>query len=253
VLVEGATSSSLSLLRSAEYTEPDLEFVRHLMPHLARALQYHQRFSDLERTRQSAADALERLPIGVMLLDASGRVLLANRAARAILDLDDGLSLQAKRPVAALHTETLRLRRFITTALTRGAAHDGAGGALSVSRPSHRRPFEVLVTPLGESAAGDLGHGAATAALFLSDPERAVQADAGVLQQLYGLTRTEARVATGLAGGLSIREIAEANAMTMNTARWHAKNVFAKTDTAGQSDLVRLVVTGPASVRPSPS
>jgi DNA-binding CsgD family transcriptional regulator/GAF domain-containing protein len=251
ILVEGPVSSSLSLLRNErDFSEEELAFVRELMPHLARALQFHRRLSHVQEASQAATDALERLPLGVILLDATGRVLFANVAARTIAELNDGLSLHGDGPSASLRAETTALRRIIADALAIPGRARRGGGALSLSRPSRKRSLEVLVTVLGPTAAARLGDSGARAAMFVSDPTATISTDAQVLQQLYGLTPTEARVAAGLAGGLSIRDIADANTMTMNTARWHAKNVFAKTDTAGQGDLIRLLLTGPASVLP---
>jgi DNA-binding CsgD family transcriptional regulator/PAS domain-containing protein len=255
VLVEGSVSSSLSLTRrDPDFSERELEFVRELMPHLARALQWHYRVTDLECTKQAAADALERLPIGVILLDRAGRVLLANRPARAIFELQDGLSLQEDGVIAARHDESVTLRKLITSALTvrKTANHLSGGGAMTLSRPSLNRPFELLVCPLGGSVVSIGDEGRASVAVFVSDPNQCGVTDLRVLQELYGLTPTEARVASGLAGGLTIRDIAKTNTMTTHTARWHAKNVFAKTETSGQSALVRRLVMGPASVS-SPS
>jgi len=255
VLVEGSVSSSLSLTRrDPDFSERELEFVRELMPHLARALRWHCRVTDLERAKQAAADALERLPIGVILLDRAGRVLLANRSARAIFALQDGLSLQEHGIIAARRDESVTLRKLITSALmVRKTGNRGrGGGAMTLSRPSLNRPFELLVTPLGRSVVQIGDDDRASVAVFVSDPNGCGVTDLRVLQELYGLTPTEARIASGLAGGLTIRDIAEANTMTTNTARWHAKNVFAKTETSGQSALVRRLVMGPASVS-SPS
>src|SRR2546426_28719 len=59
---------------------PDLEFGNLLVPHLA--LGY--RLLAENRRHQALADAIDRFPTGVALLDARGHLLLANRGARQI-------------------------------------------------------------------------------------------------------------------------------------------------------------------------
>jgi DNA-binding CsgD family transcriptional regulator/PAS domain-containing protein len=249
ILVEGPISSSLSLLRDREFSEEEVELVRELMPHLARALQWHHRVGEFDTARAAAAEALERLPLGIIVIDERGKPLLVNAAARSIIDQRDGIGLASDGLACEHHEETLRLRRLIARSLTRRHSDQrSAGGAVCVSRPSQKRAYYLLVTPLSRNTGQQLGSPQATAAIFLSDPENAGMADTAVLQQLHGLTPTEARIAASLAAGLSMKDVADAQEMTLNTARWHAKHVFAKTDTAGQSELVRLVLTGPATV-----
>jgi DNA-binding CsgD family transcriptional regulator len=89
----------------------------------------------------------------------------------------------------------------------------------------------------------------ARAAVFVADPERGVRVQADVLQQLWGLTRAEAAIATRLAAGESVADIADALALGGGTVRWHVKNVLGKTRTSRQADLVRVITTGPSMVR----
>lgn len=58
----------------------------------------------------------------------------------------------------------------------------------------------------------------------------------------YGLTPTESQVAVMIGQGLSLKGVAEQLSMTEQTARWHMKNILAKTETSRQSDLVTLLL-----------
>ena len=71
---------------------------------------------------------------------------------------------------------------------------------------------------------------------------------AGVLTRLYGLTPAEARLAAALVAGQSLVDFATEAEITANTARWTLKQVFAKTDTHRQAELVRRLLTGPAAL-----
>ena len=55
-------------------------------------------------------------------------------------------------------------------------------------------------------------------------------------------TRTEWTIATALANGKSTQEIADEQGSTPQTVRWHIKQIFAKTKTRRQAELVRFLV-----------
>jgi DNA-binding CsgD family transcriptional regulator len=65
-------------------------------------------------------------------------------------------------------------------------------------------------------------------------------------QRLLGLTEAEAKIAVALARGVPLPEIARRMGVQDNTVRWHLKQIYTKTGTHGQVDLVRLLLTGPS-------
>jgi DNA-binding CsgD family transcriptional regulator len=87
------------------------------------------------------------------------------------------------------------------------------------------------------------------AVLFIGDPERAVDIDPRLLTRLYGLSRAEARVAVLLAKGNRLEQVAEQLGLTYETVRKHLKQIFGKTGTDRQAELVRTLVCGPAGLR----
>lgn len=256
VLQEGPLSSVITAFR-AERTGPaseaDVSVFRAVLPHLQRSVQLYFRLLDLETGRAATASALDRLPIGVILLDEARRPILVNRAAQAILDRNDGLTLAPNGLRAARRDEAARLAALVaaatSTPLRRGAAvaGSGAGGALAISRPSLCRPLSVLVSPL-HADQYRLGAQVAVAAVFVSDPEERRAPDEEVIRRLYGLTRGEARLVLELLAGRSLGEAADELSISGNTARTHLKRVFAKMGVSRQSELIRVLVTGPAQI-----
>src|SRR5437667_12180279 len=84
-----------------------------------------------------------RLPLGVVGLDRTGRVVTQNHAAQSMLGRGDGLFLRRGQLVAARAAESTGLHRLVLDACGRSGV--GAGGVLEVSRMSSSRPFGVLV------------------------------------------------------------------------------------------------------------
>ncbi|MNG24989.1 Bacterial regulatory protein, luxR family [compost metagenome] len=73
---------------------------------------------------------------------------------------------------------------------------------------------------------------------------------AELIAKLFALTRQEARLAAGLAGGQSISEAAQAMGIAVSAARNYSKNIYAKLGIKGQTDLVRLLCRSSLLLRP---
>jgi len=73
------------------------------------------------------------------------------------------------------------------------------------------------------------------------DPEDCPTVSYALLQQVFGLTRGEARLANQLLCGLSLQAIAERDGLSVATVRSHTKAVLAKTRTHRQAQLVGLL------------
>ena len=101
-----------------------------------------------------------------------------------------------------------------------------------------------LLAPAPENHADE-----ATAIIFIADTEARETSATEVLQDLYQLTRAEADLVRLLSAGHSLEEVAETRSVTMNTVRSQLKQVFCKTDTSRQGELVHLVLTGIAAIR----
>ena len=84
--------------------------------------------------------------------------------------------------------------------------------------------------------------------LFIGDPDKPMEIDQRRLRQLYGLSRAEARVVALLAQGYKLDATAESLGLVYETVRKHLKQVFDKTGCDRQAELVRLLVTGPATL-----
>src|SRR5262245_20691947 len=130
------------------YEARELKLLERAIPHLQRTMQILLRLGALE-AQQAAAEALwDLLPFGVFMLDEAGRILWANRAGERIVAANDGLAVRAGCLLAAAAEEHATLGRMIgEAALTASGQGLAAGGALSLTRRSLRRPLAVLVTP----------------------------------------------------------------------------------------------------------
>ena len=184
--------------------------------------------------------ALNRLALGVLVTDADGRLILANRAGGLMLSERDGISLSANEIVrAAIPKQSEALLALIRDACA-DAERDQIAG-LSLERPSSKRPLIALVTSLNI----DNGTAGIRAVIFVADTEKRALPSEDSIGRLFGLSRAESKLVRCLAEGERIEQAAEICGVTTSTARTYLKQIFQKTGTDRQVDLVRLVLTTP--------
>ena len=102
--------------------------------------------------------------------------------------------------------------------------------------------LDILVVPLAPSVAGA---SAAIATLYFQMPvpiHAITEGRRERLRELFGLSATEARLALCLADGRTLAEAAGEIPITIESARTYSKRIFAKTGTARQADLVRVLL-----------
>jgi DNA-binding CsgD family transcriptional regulator len=238
---DGRAMASMVILQVTDHPaldSADFDLLDALVPHLHRAYHVHARVQECH----ALEEALDRIPTGLLLLDSRRKILLSNRTARSISEQADGFDLSNGTPELYRRGDKEVLDRLIDQAIDPPDS-SGGGGVMAITRRSGQRPFTVLVASLldsqQESTLGD-----AVVALYISDLEGGSAHRAEALRTLYGLTKAEAELVDLLCEGLPLDEAALHRGVTTNTARSQLKQVFVKTSTSRQSELVRLVLAG---------
>lgn len=248
---QGSRVLYLVLARPASrdgFSGDDVSLLQRLLPYLQRGLRAGQMLRRTQHVRQAALDALDVMPIGVVLLSGGGVVLAANRVAREVMAARDVLSVGRGGLEVNRDGRRVRFRDLIADAASAADSNRPPDlVAFSVARAASARPLSLMIWPTRERDA-DQGLDAPAAVVFLGDPDRAADVDEGRLKQLYGLTTAEARVASLLARGHRLDEIADMLGVAYETTRKHLKKVLSKIQTDRQAELVRTLVTGPGSL-----
>ena len=223
------------------------ETIARLIPHFHQALQLNRHFMGLQAAREVATTMLDQVPIGIIIVNRNGDILLANKSARDILNDKSGLSEADNRLKAANDSLTQQLQQHI-----RDAAHCALHNidpdrltVLSLTHPAVPLAQSVLITPYRlESSLLEQEKGCA--ALIIAAPGQQYRVSDKALMTLFGLTQAEARLAHSIADGNSVREFSEQYRVSDNTIRTQLKSIYTKTDTHRQSELVKLILTCPA-------
>lgn len=250
IATEPGIATAITVLRGERmqpFGHKELRFMEALQPHVGRALRVHNLLFETLQQSEAIGDVLDRLQTGVVLLTESGRVLFANRIARALASTQDGFQLNADGPAASDLRDDQELRGVL--ALARQRDHRG-GGLVRLSRPSGKTPLVAFISPLTNTTPLGLGTRPLTV-MFVSDPEGGPTLDLDILRATYRLTATEADIARSFASGVTLREVAIRHGLTIGSTRWYVKQILQKVGANSQVDLLRQLLTGPAAVLPS--
>ncbi|ETW95334.1 MAG: hypothetical protein ETSY1_31080 [Candidatus Entotheonella factor] len=226
----------------------EMRVLEQLLPHLQRVLQLEQRLAQSQNLSLASSEALDRLQVGVIVLDTKGEIQSINQRATAIVELADGLVITQHQLKAARSDDTNALHQLIHQAIQTTTAEGlGAGGFLNLPRPSGLRPLQLLITPMTRQAFWAASQPPA-ALIFVTDPEQEEELPAQMLQRLYGLTNAESEMAILMSQGHGLTYAAEQLRITLNTAKTHQRQIFAKTGVHRQAELVRLLLTSLARI-----
>jgi DNA-binding CsgD family transcriptional regulator len=227
--------------RNAErgpFERPLVDELDRLRPHLARATLMSARLA-FERA-SGAVDALGIMGLPAAVLDPNGRLFVANAGFDVLvpsvfLDRQAGLELAAAG-LAPLFQRALN-----------SAASDLGSAPLSLPMPSDggHPPMIVHVVPVKGMARDVFSR--ASVVVFVTPVVIAEVPTAEVIQGLFDLTPTEARVARALGRGETVAEIAASNRVAQPTVRNQIREIFSKTGVNRQADLVGLLrgIRGP--------
>jgi DNA-binding CsgD family transcriptional regulator/PAS domain-containing protein len=238
--IDGGQVSLLGVHRGHRQKAFDVEEEQRLqlvVPYLRRLVQVRNRLEVANRHAKATYALLDQLPIGVLQVDAHGRVLYANASAETLLRTGDGLIYTTQQYIGAESRSDLwRLRTTVACAATASGS-----GAMLVKRSSGADPLQVIIAPFRppEMTA------AASAMLLVQIPG---QSDAALLEmamQMFGLSRAEAAASIALLGGQTAEDIADQNGVKVSTVQTQIKRAMEKTGTRKQSALAALLARLP--------
>lgn len=228
---------------AAAFTIDDRRFCEALLPHLKRSADLRSHMDVVETERKLMAGTVDRMLLGVVILDERGQFLRMNNVAEAIVGDKDGLALKNGMLEASYASENQELSRLIRTALINPQKRrTGLGNAMSVTRPSGKTKLGITIgtVPISEWSERKQRP---TLAIFIRDAERKPQSSGEILRQLFDLTPAEAALSLLLTEGLSLDEASDELGIRKNTARAHLRAIFSKTGVTRQTSLIRLLLS----------
>jgi DNA-binding CsgD family transcriptional regulator len=211
---------------------------RLLLPCIARFAAMRDALEREHHRANGLRTALDHINVGISVISASKQVEFSNLAMREIIEEHDGLRASSDSITATSLKDAVRLQVSIDHIMADHGA-DGQGHALMLALPRQpgKRPLMAGVLP------SDGTEETPSAILFVIRPEGDVSGALVPICRLNGLSPVETRLACCLTMGKTLAEAARMMRIKQQTARTYLRQIFQKTGTNRQADLVRMMMS----------
>lgn len=225
-----------------KYKESQRELCRLIIPHFQRVVDQLEEKSTDNLYKNILFDAMQFLGMGVIVLAED----------RSVLNLNDLAAQTAQNSQEISFANGLmRFRNQEDNLLLDNAIH-----TLN-QKPGQSQSFAINDINAGETLQfcchemknqSLLNAHSQKYIIYMSSSAQQRNINISTLQQLFGFTPAEAKIALALVGGSSVNQYAAAQGVSQNTAYTHLKSAFSKADVHQQSMLVSRILGSVASL-----
>ena len=212
-----------------------------LLDHVTLSLQSQWRWQEAHDLAQALLGLSDHDANPTILVTADGEPIYSNPAAQLLLERHQGLQLDGARLVAASPGE----RRLLSETIARVARDDTSKDCvvpevLTLANAPPQPPVVVVVRAAGQAFCRQVGASRGLVMLAVRGSHSGHNPATCVFARQYELTAAQSKVSALVFAGQSLSTIAQSLNLSENTVRSHLKQIFQKTDTHGQMELVHL-------------
>ncbi|MDE0219214.1 MAG: helix-turn-helix transcriptional regulator [Spirochaetaceae bacterium] len=230
------------------WTPAQKAMVKRLVPHVRQFVRVRMALMRATAVGTSLAGLLDNMMVGVICLDWRGMIVQINSRGQDVLREGDGLVERSGFLRAKRAADDARFARLFANAVPK-SGRPVSSGSMTVMRPGRLPRLALQVIP-GDIRDAVFGFGQIAALVVVVDPEAKDCIDPEAVSSGLGLTPAEGRVASALAEGATMREIATATHRAESTVRELVKRIHLKLNVSRRADLVRMVLSIAASQSP---
>lgn len=192
---------------------------------------------------QRISKTFDLISSGIVLLNSQSKMLFINSTARELCAraVCPGISQMIVYENEQQYWHHSAIRQAIQASTKKEDYID----FLSLARNDGQRDLLLTICVLAPTESDCDGP---VVALFFCHTGRNEPTPIKALEALFQLTPMESRVAWAFAQGIRADEIAKTFNISMTTVAFHKRNIFQKTHTNRQADLIALLLTLPASI-----
>ena len=222
----------------------DVLATEQLIPHLKRALQINRKFNTVEQQRNTAFAFLENIPISIIFVDQNARVILSNRHADHVISKQKSLKVDSGYLTTIHPAQRKQLLDTIRNACY--STNTQKAHVVTLNHIDEQATISLLITPHKTDSGSPIASPSSAAVLIASAADN-YEISEQALSSLYQLTPREARLAKSIGDGCSVEAYSQRHNVSKNTTRTHLKSIFSKTKTNSQTELLRTILTSPAT------
>lgn len=225
------------------FSENDKAIFSMVAPHLQRALRFRSEVDGGLQLQTFYEHILDKMEVGVVLLDEQGKLLSTNRSARDVLKQGDCLKVVNGRLVTVDPADCGRLKEAFNLAVSasKSQCRSQPGVCIGLRNGSGNQLTEAVVKPYLDKEFSTRGNHPAVAVFIHASRRDASPVNSDILTDVYGFTRKEAAVAALIGAGLSLNQVADDLSVSVNTVKTHLRGIYEKTGFHRQSQIVSLI------------
>jgi len=114
---------------------------------------------------------------------------------------------------------------------------------MTIARANKSEPYRVTTIPMPARHGFTVGRRRTSVLVFISEAHLNLKASVRLVARIYALTPAESRLLDGLVEGRPLKRTATILGISVHTAHSQLNNIFRKTGTHRQTDLVRLAMS----------
>lgn len=225
-----------------EFTREDLAIFDLFLPHLNRAVGLYTKLSETQLTSLPERQALNAVQRGILICDATFKVVFHNDTAGQVVANNPDLQLS---DTGLLNFRDKPFNDQFVIKLSNAVRS-------SMMQPQHaesvlcyrqgKQNITLVISPLSASAQGGRARrGGAMVSLYDWNMRPSVNPE--TLQHFFQLSAAEARVSALLLEGHSPAEIAQLSNRSRETVKSQLSSVYRKTNTSRQGELIALLAS----------
>jgi DNA-binding CsgD family transcriptional regulator len=248
VSMEGSMISFFGFQRHISqppFSQIEADFLQRLIPHFAKGDQVAAKVNMISDAKRLAMTVLDRMDYGIVIVNRVGHVRMTNQRAEQWLQSGEVVQSLFGRIRLSNIKDNEVLEKLVRTAAS-GDSGDMQAKSIETTANHADVRVRIVVLPVSKDEQRQLDDDEASVTIIISDQNQQRAMAPHVLQDSYGLTVAETRVATGLAGGQTQDDLGESLFVSLATIKTHTQHIYQKTGVSRQADLVRLVYGLPA-------
>ncbi len=222
------------------FGEQEKSALKQVLSHLSLAFENQWRYEEAGDLVGALTHVVDQQSYAILLATADGRLVYQNKKAQALCVPDRGVSIVDGTIRATTSTDNKALREAILEVGRSGQGGHESSRLITISAPRGQSPSILIVRSAGRVFRADVGAPVELVMLTLRDAHWEHDPRHCVFARQYALTPAQARVSALVFSGHSLTGVARALHVSENTVRSHLKQVFEKTNSHGQMELVHL-------------
>lgn len=222
-----------------DFTANDSAGLNNVLTHLCLALETNWKHRESSDFALALTQVLEQTALATFLTEANSQIVFQNRAADMLLGQDSGLIAPRNFLSATSETQNIALHKSIRYAGNRHLnGETPSPEVLSINSCTSVHPTMISIYPAGRSFNATRGEWCNLVAVSARNHHSRHEHCSFAKQ--FGFTPAQERISSLLFTGQSLTSAARILHVSENTVRSHLKQIFQKTDTHSQIELVHL-------------